>query len=727
MAQISVPDQSPPPYDEPYDEGVSVDKCKTHLKLLESFYNIRQKVQETDGLFGLYNSMKLGEADDGVDVVKEKRWSLYVTRAADRFESWWQKVVIAQFSDTRATIRRSDMKRSEFELWPRTQIGMAFPHTMLPPLDVLMAWHCYMLNPRNYLEDCMRNGLGSFWATGLPWTLVDVSINEESFVYAPPEECIEAFENVTGHKWDNLEDSMTKKLTCFSCKHEMEILWASNSEEKPTGSTGDFGRSDFIVRCTKCRGLINHDVMAVQKFKRDVQRLILEDCPMPGTVLRVTTGLPIVFESQFDNNHELDLSNRIIEAHLVTEINDVATIDRNTPKGMAEVRRAIEETLRSSRISDLTKFRRRMILSPGERASIKVMMSRYWDNFSIFGLNIASAIVRQASFVEKMHKIDWIHSPTVDSTMNNLIEKYYNFFQIMAQHANKVAVPTLDVDLAWHTHQLSPDLYFNYSYTTTKKFINHDDKIDEVMLSDAFEWTSKQYAKMFGKEYSECLCWYCEAIREHNRPSITLFKRSVKSAADDFYATAFKDKAMLDVLCNPERTAHISSHSAIRSPNVSIAQRARLMGRIEALSSKAQARAAKNKRPVPIRRNSISGSPAIGSSRSASSNLLYGGFGYPYYYPFMMYPYYAPFYIGMPGCMAMAGNVGGCVAGACGNMMTGACGNGGCGNAGGFGSCGGVGGSMCGANGGGFSNCGGGGFGGGGCGGGGGGCGGGGN
>jgi hypothetical protein len=48
----------PPSYEE--DDLPTADKRQTHLKLLEAFFKLRKKVEDTDGLFGLYGSLKLG-------------------------------------------------------------------------------------------------------------------------------------------------------------------------------------------------------------------------------------------------------------------------------------------------------------------------------------------------------------------------------------------------------------------------------------------------------------------------------------------------------------------------------------------------------------------------------------------------------------------------------------------------------------------------------------------
>jgi hypothetical protein len=140
------------------------------------------------------------------------------------------------------------------------------------------------------------------------------------------------------------------------------------------------------------------------------------------------------------------------------------------------------------------------------------MMSRYWENFSPFALDLCGAVMRQGVFIDKMVKLDWLHSPSAPETMTRLINKYVNFMTLIKRYPKQIAVPTLDIDLAWHTHQLNPPSYYSYTTRATAKFIDHDDKIEEGKLNEAFEWTSKTYQQDFHEIYSECTCWYCEGI-----------------------------------------------------------------------------------------------------------------------------------------------------------------------------------------------------------------------
>ena len=158
---------------------------------------------------------------------------------------------------------------------------------------------------------------------------------------------------------------------------------------------------------------------------------------------------------------------------------------------------------------------------PVARLVVRKMMSRYWENFTPFSLDLGAAVMRQGIFVEKMYHIDWLHSPAARDTMQRLGIKYTRFVGILAYgKGQKMAVPTLDVDLAWHTHQLSPSAYYTYMIQSTDRFVDHDDKIEEDKLDESFQWTSKVYQDLFNEVYSECTCWYCESVRTSHISSV---------------------------------------------------------------------------------------------------------------------------------------------------------------------------------------------------------------
>ncbi len=84
----------------------SPDKCIAHLKLLESFHQLREQVALTDGLFGIKDGFvpsDLSEAKRAelLTKMREKRWAVYVAKAAKRFEKWWETCVQPEAQPTR--------------------------------------------------------------------------------------------------------------------------------------------------------------------------------------------------------------------------------------------------------------------------------------------------------------------------------------------------------------------------------------------------------------------------------------------------------------------------------------------------------------------------------------------------------------------------------------------------------------------------------------------------
>ena len=596
-----------------------VDQTIAHLKLLECFYRLRQKIGSSDGLFGLEDSLVLDKGlatsdktPENLAKLSEKRWAIYVSRAVDRFATWAASILPDTEMITRIELvevgsqgRLCDPSSKNAPLY--------FEKQNMPPVDVLMVWHAYMLNPRDYLEDCLRFGRMSMWHTVFPWQGAVDCINSETFVYESPE-AAKTFTGLTSLPWDQLDDLTPKRLTCPACRKDMEVQWttcpkfASRSMDKQYDSwtrlsealdealSGGDGYCDktFEALCPSCQSLIDYDWLRADKFCTDIKRLIYTDVPMAGTILG-NTGVPIKYGPVTDYmyKHTNKLPNVVLKGFLGQRIvDDMSVPDAGVRHSMEGIRDIIEEGLKDK--SNMRSVRNTLSssLSRPEKMSIRKMMTKYWDNSSPFALDLVGAVIRQGSFVEKMHNIDWLHSPALPSTMSRLITKYLRFVQIMADPIH-MAVPTLDVDLAWHTHQLSPPNYIDYTVHITKQFIDHDDKVAETKLNDSFAWTSKTYQKTWGEPYSECTCWYCEAIREsHTSGASRMFGGRNARAEEQLHNTEQ----------DPRKSVHISTHNAVRPDDATYnATAARKAKELEREYLKACERAKKKGRKEPKR------------------------------------------------------------------------------------------------------------------------------
>lgn len=77
----------------------NVSQTICHLKLLHAFSRLREHVSNIDGLFGIFDVPSNEPSDQFDDLrharallrlrIREKRWAIYVQRAADRFAKWW--------------------------------------------------------------------------------------------------------------------------------------------------------------------------------------------------------------------------------------------------------------------------------------------------------------------------------------------------------------------------------------------------------------------------------------------------------------------------------------------------------------------------------------------------------------------------------------------------------------------------------------------------------------
>lgn len=214
------------------------DEVMAHLKLLEAIFALKEEIGYTDGLFDLWDSRALGteestagddnsrrQHDEALSKIREKRWALYVLRAVDRFEVWWHQFLCSQDPNSHPLVQQ-EMVTPLFGDFPLLGSIMKWNTAILPPLDVLMVWHAFMLNPRDYLEDCMKFSLPNVYATGMPWIAVNDAIDTQ-FNYRAPEAAQKTFANMTGRNWDNAKDPPFKELKCPRCPNILSIPWTT--------------------------------------------------------------------------------------------------------------------------------------------------------------------------------------------------------------------------------------------------------------------------------------------------------------------------------------------------------------------------------------------------------------------------------------------------------------------------------------------------------------------
>ncbi|OJJ72420.1 hypothetical protein ASPBRDRAFT_175492 [Aspergillus brasiliensis CBS 101740] len=105
-------------------------------------------------------------------------------------------------------------------------------------------------------------------------------------------------------------------------------------------------------------------------------------------------------------------------------------------------------------------------------------------------------VLRQVNFIDQMHDCLWILHPDAEEILESARKRYNNFVELFRLHPGVMLVPTLDIDLVWHTHLCSAARYRVFIMERVGRFINHDDKLGKGTLDDGFERTKELYEEL---------------------------------------------------------------------------------------------------------------------------------------------------------------------------------------------------------------------------------------
>ena len=506
-------------------------ECLVHLKLLHAFAKLRSDIGNEEGLFGIDLDKfedarediqsKDAHQPDGVhregaikataaghelsgeekaeatlkERIREKRWTVFVTKAVDRFEKWWDSLSLRgdrSLLPLRTTEFETQVPGGNLPFKPELQGLDDVIRDILPPLDILMVWHSYLLSPRIYFEDCLRLSRSELWRTPFPWKLINEAIDNDTYEYTAPTEAIETFNKSLDIPWDTADDSRPKTISCPKCLQPVSVPWTRPPATTDLGAIeayliNDTGFAGHLFEaCPGCEFTITHEKLRVGKFIKDSKALSVQQRPLPGTILN-SAGFPQLTDGNKKlGTHDPFFPNRVLEK--LSEFK-YSELQKEIETLSIEVLKArFENTMRSSwsvKTVNSAQYKPELIAKESKTA-VRKMLSHYWDNASPFGIDLVGAVLRQGTFVLKMRKIDWLHSPAAMVTMQRLIVKYHRFIRIIADNPRMIAVPTLDVDLAWVRLSISPFLrlaLMNTAYTPAhaKDLLHiHKDGVQEI-------------------------------------------------------------------------------------------------------------------------------------------------------------------------------------------------------------------------------------------------------
>ena len=117
-------------------------------------------------------------------------------------------------------------------------------------------------------------------------------------------------------------------------------------------------------------------------------------------------------------------------------------------------------------------------------------------------IDLVAASLRQREFATKITSVECagMDSPFA---LYKATTRYHKFMLLMNRGAkNRFLVPTMDIDLCWHTHQLFSRPYREWCLEHLHRAINHDDTIGTGDLGSGLRTTSLAWLAAYREPYT---------------------------------------------------------------------------------------------------------------------------------------------------------------------------------------------------------------------------------
>lgn len=487
---------------------VSIAQVKGHLRLLRAFHNLRVTVEEC-------KDRRIPAFAAQMD--RDSRWTWFITLAIDRFERWVKSL---QFVPLEKFISKQ-----------------------FPPIDVWMVWHAYLLNPCWYEEDCER--LLILQQLRLLNMFVVASINIGKLANNQPSVSrIAAWHKQTGSffdPFDAIEELTHKQMECPRCRTRVFVPFVNDN------GTG-YSEQQFSAMCPLpgCRLKITKGNLAVAKFVRDLTES--EDGSenyMAGSLF-------------FGNGKRDPRRAKAIKDQLTQSSQFCRKSPRSSNQRIARLdwEKEIKESIGYS--WPLLKDAIAIALRDQPEATRTNILNAYEDD-SPFSINLISAVLRQGLFTKRIDELGWLKPGTFREgdklqVLEHALLRYHCFLDLAAASPNLMPVPTLDIDLIWHSHQLMGGRYGVDCDIYAGRRIDHPLATEEAVLSTALDNTCRAWQSRFHIPYMQCGC---------PAPDETVFERFIRKLRQ--YT---RTRTCLQASLHPDHlpATHPSLHNALLDP-----------------------------------------------------------------------------------------------------------------------------------------------------------------
>ncbi|KAG1110479.1 hypothetical protein G6F42_015321 [Rhizopus arrhizus] len=332
---------------------------------------------------------------------------------------------------------------------------------VIPPLDIAFFWQAHMLSPLRFYEDQHR------CPQFIPMKKIKIPLKEIHMASKKvPGNVLIVWRDAMGDEpYHLLEEHVSgpknyasyAEINCIVCFVKMEVDWDNYTEWRTDPTTA--------LQCHRCNAMFTTKHVGKANLIADYSKRTA----VAGLMIAPNTSIKLSYKDIGSLGSQKDIKSLPFNQG-IKALNDLVL--RNQA---AKLKNSTDNPARRKRI-------------------VEAIESTYFCNpYRGSSIDMIQAVARQYKFAFKATQtINW------DAPQGIIrgIRQYSNFLYLIRTNPTLTAVPTFEIDLAWHTHMLFPDSYRKFTSKFLGKFLNHDDtipesRLDQYIKDTDYAWKSR--------------------------------------------------------------------------------------------------------------------------------------------------------------------------------------------------------------------------------------------
>lgn len=494
---------------------VAVIQSVRHLKLLRAYRVLKDRI-----LVGLT-----------YDEFKTKLWKAFTTIVARRFNFWINAL---------------------YNKFGRYGKGMEdHIQKCLPPLDVIMVWHSLLLNPKSCQDVFRYCDFECFLDVPLPLQKIDSVISNTTFLYEQPAVNIDvyyhfmltnsdaSFTELNYDCYAPFDPSAIKvPIYCPNCRYKLGMVDLMD--------TNNFGYADEqfkFVSWTNCNCGFERLVDHLELTKRLLYHDVHQFQQIPGIFKHFSSSI---------NKHPI--SSGINEFDIDHDVKFVVMTNKDLLKTSSYLL-FVEHILLKVPTRQRVIFREYL-----EMNSISNTIS----SGLILHIDLVDCVARHCVFIDKVDRMDWLNTLELRKSLELAFDRYLKFINMVP--AVRSLIPTLDIDLLWHTHQLNHRAYHHFCNANCGKLVDHPDRIANFKFVPDFESFCSEWFKKHNQTYTLCLCDICSTSRDKSSLEYHLQYHQLVQDEHKFHITHVSDHNSCSIPSKPDVLVNFHSYKDVDTP-----------------------------------------------------------------------------------------------------------------------------------------------------------------